>query len=148
MPNNPKRGTQDEYTRRCRDLPALNVRISIALDAQGVFADGRPPDVLDGAGALAVDALDLVGADDGVLEGGAVLELEDGVGVAALGLPRALDAAAVRLHAAVEGLVGGDRLHLAVRYAALGGRDGEGGTLVERGGRGEDAGGRAEEGEG
>lgn len=54
---------------------------------------------LDGAGTLAVDALDLVGTNDNVLEGGAVLELEDGVLVAAFGLAGALDATTVGLHA-------------------------------------------------
>ncbi|KAF4254368.1 hypothetical protein CNMCM8812_008062 [Aspergillus fumigatus] len=58
------------------------------------LADVSPPDVLDGAGALAVDTLDLVGADNGVLEGGAVLEDEDGVLLAAFLLAGALDATA------------------------------------------------------
>jgi hypothetical protein len=59
-----------------------------------------------------MNALDLVLADDGVLERRAVLEDEDGVAVAAFGLARAGDAAAVGLEAAVEGFSGGDGLRL------------------------------------
>lgn len=54
---------------------------------------------LNGAGALAVDALDLVGTDDNILESGAVLELEDGVLVTTFGLAGTLDATTVGLHA-------------------------------------------------
>jgi hypothetical protein len=50
-----------------------------------------------------VDALDLVSANDQVLKSGAVLELEDGVAVTALGLSSALDTTAVGLHATIEG---------------------------------------------
>ena len=39
---------------------ALDERVAVALEREGVFADAGPPDVLDGAGTLAVDALDLV----------------------------------------------------------------------------------------
>lgn len=69
-----------------KDLPALDVGVAVALERQRVLAHGRPPHVLDGAAALAVHALDLVLADDGVLERRAVLEDEDGVAVVALGL--------------------------------------------------------------
>ena len=100
---------------------ALDDGGSGALEGEGVLADGRPPDVcemlagvlggyvmgrkrtLESAGALAVDTLDLVGTDDDVLEGGTVLELEDGVLVAALSLTSALDTTAVGLEATVEG---------------------------------------------
>jgi hypothetical protein len=45
----------------------------LLLDGEGVFADGGPPDVGQLAGAHAVHAFDLVGADDDVGEGGAGL---------------------------------------------------------------------------
>lgn len=38
----------------------LNKSISIALDGESVLADVNPPDVLDSAGAFAVNTLDLV----------------------------------------------------------------------------------------
>lgn len=57
-----------------------------------------------------MDALNLVGTDDDVGESGAVLELEDGVGVAALRLAGAGDTAVDHHHAAVEGLAGCDGL--------------------------------------
>jgi len=68
-----------------------------------------------------VDALNLVGTNDDVLEGGTVLELEDGVLVTALSLASALDTTAVGLHAAIEGA--GDDLGLLVGDRALGGGD-------------------------
>lgn len=52
-----------------------------------------------------MDALDLVGTDDHVLEGGAVLELEDSVLVTALSLAGALDATTVGLHATLKRFV-------------------------------------------
>ena len=68
-----------------------------------------------------MDALDLVGTDDDVLEGGTVLELEDGVLVAALSLASALDTTAVGFEATVEGAL--DRLGRLVGDGALVGRD-------------------------
>lgn len=77
-----------------------------------------------------MDSLNLVCADDGVLQGGPISEQEDCVFVAALGIAGAADAAAVGLEAAavcleaaIEG--SGDALGAAVGYAALGGRDRE-----------------------
>jgi hypothetical protein len=89
---------------------------------------------LNGAGALAVDALNLVGTDDQVLKSGAVLELEDGVAVTTLGLTSALDTTAVGLHATIEGAR--DDLGLLVGDGALGSRDGEAvsGESTEKGG--------------
>jgi len=82
-----------------------------------------------------VDTLDLVGTDDDVLEGGAVLELKDGVLVAALGLAGALDTTAVGLEATVEGAL--DDLGGLVGNGALGGGDGEAeSTLNDLGSRG------------
>ena len=53
--------------------------VAVALQGERVLADVDPPYVLDGAGAEAVDAFDLVLADYGVGEGCAVFEDEDGV---------------------------------------------------------------------
>lgn len=58
--------------------------VAALLEGDGVFAHVLEPDVGDGAGAKAVDALGLVGADDDVGDGGAVLEDEDGVVAASL----------------------------------------------------------------
>lgn len=52
---------------------------TLLLDGESVLADGRPPDVLERAGAVAVDTLELVGTDDDVGERRALLEGEDGV---------------------------------------------------------------------
>lgn len=84
-----------------------------------------------------MDTLDLVGADDGVLEGGSVLEDKDGVGVATLSLASAVNATAVGLHSTIERA--GDFLRGIVGNRALGGRDGEVGALADGvavGGRG------------
>lgn len=109
------------------------------------LADSLPPDVLNGAGALAVDTLDLVSANDGVLQGTAVLNREDGVRVATLAF-RAANAAAESLHATIVGLVAGDDVRLVKGLAALGRREGEGvGAPVELGeARGETRGGRGQ----
>lgn len=103
--------------------------VAVTLEGESVLADSSPPDVVDGAGALAVDTLDLVGTDDGVLEGSAVLEEEDGVLVATLSLASALDATAVGLHATIEGAL--DGLSGLIGDGALGGGDGEGGALLD-----------------
>lgn len=76
-----------------------------------------------------MDALDLVLANDDVLQGGAILKLEDGVLVATLGLASAGNTAAVGLHATVERA--GDGLDLIVGNGALGGGDGEGSADTE-----------------
>ena len=76
-----------------------------------------------------MDTLDLVLANDGVLQGGAVGEEEDGVLVTTLLLAGALDATAIGLHATIEDT--GDGLGLLVGDAALGGGDGESSTLLE-----------------
>lgn len=134
----------------------LDVGGTVALQGERIFAHCAPPDILDGAGALAVDALNLVLADDDVLEGGTVLEDEDSVGVTALSLTSAADTTAIGLEATVEGA--GDGLSRLVGDGALGGRDGEGcarsedmtvggagvsntsGSEADGGGDGEDAG--------
>lgn len=110
----------------------------LLLDGEGVLAHGGPPDVLELAVAEAVHALGLVGADDDVGERGAFLEDEDGVAVAALRLPRAVDATVVDEHATVEALAGGDRLDGVQRRATRGGWDAAtGGNLARgQGGRG------------
>ena len=52
---------------------------AVALDGDGVLADGLEPGELDGAGADAVDALPLVSTNDHVADRGALLENEDGI---------------------------------------------------------------------
>lgn len=76
---------------------ADDVGLAIALDGDGVLAHVLEPDVLEVAGAEAVDALGLVCADDDVLQGCAVLEDEDGVLLATLVLVGAGAGAAVVL---------------------------------------------------
>jgi hypothetical protein len=61
------------------------------LEGQGILADVFPPDILNGARALAVNSLDLVLSDDDVLQGSTVLEDEDGVLVASFSLTGARD---------------------------------------------------------
>jgi hypothetical protein len=68
-------------------------------------------------------------SDDGVLQGTAVLNQEDGVGVTTLGLASAGNTTAVRLHATVKGAL--DNLSLLVRDGTLGGGDRDRGALVE-----------------
>lgn len=66
---------------------AVDVRgARLLLEGGGVLADIGPPDVIEGAGAEAVDALAVVGADDNVGEGGAILEDEDSVAITTFGL--------------------------------------------------------------
>lgn len=103
--------------------------VAVTLDGEGILADLLPPDVLDGARALAVNTLDLVGADDDVLEGSTVLKDEDGILVTTLLLASALHTSAVGLHATVEGAL--DDLGGLVGDGALGGGDGEGGALLK-----------------
>lgn len=50
-----------------------------AKDGDGILTDVLEPGELDVAGALAVDALTLVGTDDDVAESSTVLEDEDGI---------------------------------------------------------------------
>lgn len=108
---------------------ALDESVTVTLEGESILADLLPPDVLNGARTLAVNTLDLISANDDVLEGSAVLEDEDGVSVRALDLASALDTAAVGLHAAVEGA--GDGLGALVGDGALGGGNGEGGASLE-----------------
>lgn len=46
---------------------------AVTLEGDGVLANVLEPDVLEVAGAQAVDSLALVGADDDVSQGGAIL---------------------------------------------------------------------------
>jgi hypothetical protein len=107
---------------------ALDEGVTVTLQGKSVLADIDPPDVLDGAGALAVDTLDLVLADDGVLEGSAVLDDENGIRVATLSLTSAGDATAVGLKTTVESA--GDGLRLGELDGALGAGDRNAGTLL------------------
>src|SRR5690606_17895026 len=70
-----------------------------AAEGGGVLADIVPPDVPDGAGAFAVDAVSGGGVEDDVLDGAAVRDHEHRV--LALALAAVADAV-VALHAAVE----------------------------------------------
>ena len=107
---------------------ALDNGVTVTFQGKSVLADVDPPDVLDGAGALAVDTLDLVLADDGVLEGTAVLDDEDGVRVATLGLTSARNTTAVGLETTVESA--GDGLGLGKLDSALRAGDRNAGTLL------------------
>jgi len=109
---------------------ALDHGVTVTLEGKSILANVDPPDVLDGAGSLAVDTLDLVLADDGVLEGTSVLDEEDSVLVTTLNLTCARSTTAVGLHATIES--SGNLLGLLVGNRALGGGDREGGTLGER----------------
>lgn len=119
----------DDLVLSASGTTALDKSVTVTLEGESVLADLLPPDILDGARALAVDTLDLIGTNDSVLESGAVLEDEDSITVTALNLTSALDTSAVSLHATVEST--GDVLDLLVGNAALGGGDGKGGTLLE-----------------
>lgn len=59
-----------------------DVGSSGSLDGDSVLADLLEPNELQVAAAQAVDTLLLVGTDDDVLQGSAVLEDEDGIGLA------------------------------------------------------------------
>lgn len=93
------------------------------------LADVNPPDILNRASALAVDTLDLVLADDGILERSTVLEEENGIGVTSLFLTGAADTTAIGLHATIESAR--DALSLLVGDATLGGRNRESSPLLE-----------------
>lgn len=108
---------------------SLDESVAVTLEGKGILADLLPPDVLDGARAHAVNTLNLIGANDDVLEGGSVLKDEDGILVAALLLTSALHTTAVGLHATVKGSL--DGLRGLVGDGTLRGGDGEGGTLLE-----------------
>lgn len=95
------------------------------------LADGLPPDVLNGASALAVDTLDLVGTDDGVLQSTALEDREDGVAVITLGLAGTLDTTAEGLHASVVDLTLADLVGLLEGLGSLGLGQREGVALVE-----------------
>jgi hypothetical protein len=69
----------DDLVGRLVGTAANDVGGAAALDANGILADVLEPDELEVAGALAVDALLLVGTNDDIAEGGAVLKNEDSV---------------------------------------------------------------------
>lgn len=128
----------DDFVGGAAGTAAADEDVAVALGGEGVFADLGPPDVwkvlegksdggkgrltLDGAATGAVDTLSLVLADDGVLQGGAVGEDEDGGVLTSFGLAGAVDvAAAVGLEASVEGA--GDLLRGVVVNNTSGGWD-------------------------
>ena len=69
--------------------------ITSAKDGDGVLANVTEPDVGQGARTHAVNTLERIGTDDDVGDGSAVLEDEDGVGAASVGIRVALVAAVV-----------------------------------------------------
>lgn len=93
------------------------------------LADRSPPDVLESAGALAMDTLNLVLANDDIGESSTIGQREDSVGVAALSLTSAADTTAVGLEATVE--AARDLLGFREGFGACGGRDSKSGTLVK-----------------
>lgn len=99
------------------------------LDGKGILADRRPPDVLKGASTPAMDTLDLVGANDDVLERTTVLDLEHSVRVTAFRLAGTRDTAVVRLVATIKGLARSDSVDLFQDRRA--GRLGKGRTLLD-----------------
>jgi len=122
----------DDLVRSGLSTSSLDHGVAVALNGKSILADIDPPNVLDGASSLAVDTLDLVLANDSVLEGTAVLDNENGVGVTALNLSCARHTTAVGLHATIEGSA--DLGGCLEGNRALGCRDGESGAL----GKGED----------
>lgn len=84
---------------------------------------------LDSAGSLAVDTLNLVLANDDVLESSAILDHEDSVLVTTLDLASAANTTAVGLHATVEDTA--DLLGGLEGNGTLGGRDGKRSTLAK-----------------
>jgi|SRR5690242_3020862 len=95
------------------------------------LADCGPPDVLESAGTLAVDTLNLVLANDDVLERSTVSKVEDGVGVTTLSLTGAANTTAVGLEATVKGA--GNLLGLGEGLSALAGGDRDAGALGQAG---------------
>lgn len=71
--------------------------------ASHTLADITEPNVLERAGALAVNTLELVLADDDIAQGSAVLEDEDGAVTASVGISVACAAAVILLVAHVLG---------------------------------------------
>lgn len=121
-----------------------NVGCAVALDGDGILADILEPHVLEGASAQAVDTLLLVGTDDHVLQGRALLQYEDSVSLATLagatgaGTTVVLDPAGVKALAGtdVHGL--GERLRAGgAGHAAVVGEAGHG--RGHSGGEGEDS---------
>ena len=107
----------------------LDEGVSISLEGKSILADIDPPDVFDGATALAVNTLDLVLTNDGILEGTSILDDEDCIGVSTLGLTSARLATAVCLHATIKGTR--DRLRSLKGNGSLGSGNGKRCTLVQ-----------------
>jgi len=80
----------------CSSTSGLN------LDGESVFADCGSQDVGEYAYTLAMNTLDLVGINDDVGEGAAFFDIEDCVGVSALGLTGATGTAVEHDHSAVK----------------------------------------------
>jgi hypothetical protein len=136
----------DDLVGRSLGTSALDHGVAVTLKGESILADIDPPDVpvglldyvwlpmekmtiLNGASSLAVDTLDLILANDGVLESATVLDGEDGVLVSSLDLASARNTTAVGLHASIEDTR--DNLRRLQGNRALGSRDWKGSTLVQ-----------------
>jgi hypothetical protein len=91
-------------TERTTALDGGGLAVRLFLDRECILAHSRPPDIRQGARALAVDTFDLVGSDDAVGKRGAVLKHEDRITVPSFFLAGAAHATIVHDHAAVERL--------------------------------------------
>lgn len=105
------------------------------------FADSNPPDVLQSAGTLAVNTLNLVFSNDHVLQRSSVCNAEDCIGVTALSLASAAYTTAVGLEITVEGA--GDHLRRREGHSAVSGGNGNGGAIGDTGAAERRLGGRA-----
>ena len=83
------------------------------------LADLLPPDIFNSAGTKAVNTLDLVSSNDGILESTSLLDDEDGIILSALDLAGAFNTAAVGLHASIKGLAGSNLIRLTECLATL-----------------------------
>jgi len=79
----------DDFVLGSRGSTASDNGVTIALQSEGILADCGPPYIGDGACTQAVDSLDLVLANDNILESSAILQEEDCVTVSTLLLTRA-----------------------------------------------------------
>ena len=87
---------------------------SLLFDGEGIFADCAPPNIVQRAGTLAMNTLDLIGANNDVGDRGTVGEDEDSVFIAALLLTGTIYTAVELLETSIEvvsrsdGLGGGE----------------------------------------
>lgn len=82
----------------------------LVLDGESILADGGPPDVCKCTRALAMDAFDLIGADDDIGDGTTLFDLEDGVRVTAFSLACTGNTTIEHGHSSIKGAASGDGL--------------------------------------